>query len=143
MSNKSNQILKNTNAQILDEFNASIMFDKELYAQDIKGSIAHSQMLCEQGILTKEEQEAIEKGLLQVKDEIESGEFKFSLAFEDIHMAVESRLTEIVGEPGKNSILQEVEMIRLPLILDSMFKKNFKYKRAVKRVDFYFCYGGK
>lgn len=101
MSNKSNQILKNTNAQILDEFNASIMFDKELYAQDIKGSIAHSQMLCEQGILTKEEQEAIEKGLLQVKDEIQSGEFKFSLAFEDIHMAVESRLTEIVGEPGK------------------------------------------
>ncbi len=46
------QILKNTNAQILDEFNASIMFDKELYSQDIKGSIAHSQMLCEQGVLT-------------------------------------------------------------------------------------------
>lgn len=101
MSNQNNQILKNTNAQILDEFNASIMFDKELYAQDIKGSIAHSAMLCEQGILTKDEQEAIEKGLLQVKDEIESGEFKFSLAYEDIHMAVESRLTEIIGEPGK------------------------------------------
>lgn len=101
MSNQNNQILKNTNAQILDEFNASIMFDKELYAQDIKGSIAHSQMLCEQGILTKDEQEAIEKGLLQVKDEIESGKFQFSLAYEDIHMAVESRLTEIIGEPGK------------------------------------------
>ncbi|QKF81353.1 argininosuccinate lyase [Halarcobacter ebronensis] len=101
MPNQNNQILKNTNAQILDEFNASIMFDKELYAQDIRGSIAHSQMLCKQGILTKEEQEAIENGLLQVKDEIESGKFEFSLAFEDIHMAVESRLTEIVGEPGK------------------------------------------
>ncbi len=95
------QILKNTNAQILDEFNASIMFDKELYSQDIKGSIAHSQMLCEQGILTDKEQELIEKGLLQVKKEIETGEFKFSLAYEDIHMAVESRLTEIIGEPGK------------------------------------------
>ena len=55
MSNQNSQILKNTNAQILDEFNASIMFDKELYAQDIKGSIAHSQMLCEHGILTTEE----------------------------------------------------------------------------------------
>lgn len=101
MSNQNNQILKNTNAQILDEFNASIMFDKELYAQDIKGSIAHSRMLASQGILTNEEQETIEKGLLQVKSEIESGEFKFSLAYEDIHMAVETRLTEIIGEPGK------------------------------------------
>ncbi|MFW2443231.1 argininosuccinate lyase, partial [Aliarcobacter butzleri] len=82
-------------------FNASIMFDKELYAQDIKGSIAHSRMLASQGILTNEEQKAIEKGLLQVKSEIESGEFKFSLAYEDIHMAVETRLTEIIGEPGK------------------------------------------
>ena len=60
MANQNNQILKNTNAQILDEFNASIMFDKELYAQDIRGSIAHSQMLAEQGILTTEEQKAIE-----------------------------------------------------------------------------------
>jgi argininosuccinate lyase len=102
MSNQNNnQILKNTNAQILDEFNASIMFDKELYAQDIKGSIAHSAMLFEQGVLTKEEQESIESGLLQVKKEIESGEFEFTLATEDIHMAVESRLTEIIGEPGK------------------------------------------
>jgi len=95
------QILKNTNAEILDEFNASIMFDKELYSQDIKGSIAHSQMLCEQGILTSAEQESIESGLLQVKEEIESGKFEFSLAYEDIHMAVENRLTEIIGEPGK------------------------------------------
>ncbi|GGD35164.1 argininosuccinate lyase [Malaciobacter pacificus] len=101
MSNTNNQILKNTNAQILDEFNASIMFDKELYAQDIKGSIAHSQMLCEQGVLTSDEQTAIETGLLQVKEEIESGNFEFTLATEDIHMAVESRLTEIIGEPGK------------------------------------------
>ena len=101
MANQNNQILKNTNAQILDEFNASIMFDKELYAQDIRGSIAHSQMLCEQGILTIEEQKAIQEGLLQVKEEIENGKFKFSLAYEDIHMAVETRLTDLIGEPGK------------------------------------------
>ena len=101
MANQNNQILKNTNAQILDEFNASIMFDKELYAQDIRGSIAHSQMLCEQGILTIEEQKVIQEGLLQVKEEIENGKFKFSLAYEDIHMAVETRLTDLIGEPGK------------------------------------------
>ena len=101
MSNQNNQILKNTNAQILDEFNASIMFDKELYSQDIKGSIAHSQMLFEEGVLTQEEQLAIESGLLQVKEEIESGVFEFSLEYEDIHMAVENRLTQIIGEPGK------------------------------------------
>jgi argininosuccinate lyase len=95
------QILKNTNAKLLDEFNASVMFDKELYAQDIKGSIAHSQMLCEQGILTKKDQEDIENGLLQVKEEIESGKFEFKIEHEDIHMAVESRLTEIIGEAGK------------------------------------------
>ncbi len=101
MSNQGNQILKNTNAQILDEFNASIMFDKELYKQDIKGSIAHSKMLALQNIITIDEQKSIETGLNQVLKEIESGEFKFSLAFEDIHMAVESRLTEIIGDAGK------------------------------------------
>jgi len=101
MPNNNNQILKNTNAKLLDEFNASVMFDKELYSQDIKGSIAHSQMLQEQGILTKEDQESIEKGLLQVKEEIESGNFEFKIEHEDIHMSVENRLTEIIGEAGK------------------------------------------
>ncbi|MFY9074766.1 argininosuccinate lyase [Malaciobacter mytili] len=101
MSNQNNQILKNTNAQILDEFNASVMFDKELYSQDIKGSMAHSQMLYEQGILCLEDKEAIHKGLLQVKEEIESGKFEFKIEHEDIHMAVESRLTQIIGDAGK------------------------------------------
>jgi len=95
------QILKNTNAKILDEFNASIMFDKELYSQDIKGSIAHAQMLCEQGILSQEEQEIIQRGLLQIEEEIENEEFEFSLALEDIHMAIENRLTQIIGQVGK------------------------------------------
>jgi len=98
MSNK--QILKNTNAKLLDEFNASIMFDKELYAQDIKGSIAHSKMLALQGIITQEDQILIENGLLQVKDEIESGQFVWSIEYEDVHMAVENRLTQIIGDAG-------------------------------------------
>jgi argininosuccinate lyase len=92
------QILKNTNAQILDEFNASIMFDKNLYEQDIKGSIAHSKMLAIQGIISVEDQEKIESGLLQIKDEIEAGNFEWKIADEDIHMAIENRLTTIIGD---------------------------------------------
>jgi len=100
MSTKT-KLLKDETTDLLDEFNASIMFDKELYAQDIKGSIAHSAMLCEQGILTIEEQKQIEEGLLQVKAEIESGNFVWSIKDEDIHMAIETRLTDIIGEAGK------------------------------------------
>ena len=100
MSKAGTKLLKDNTTELLDEFNASIMFDKQLYAQDIKGSIAHSQMLAEQGILTSEEQKKIEQGLLKVKKEIESGNFKWE-GHEDIHMAVESRLTEIVGDAGK------------------------------------------
>ncbi len=94
------QILKNTNAALLDQFNASVMFDKELYAQDIKGSIAHSKMLALQGIITIEDQEKIEAGLLRIKDEIESGEFEWKIEHEDVHMAIESKLTEYIGSAG-------------------------------------------
>ena len=100
MSQKT-KLLKDETTDLLDEFNASIMFDKELYSQDIKGSIAHSQMLCEQGIINKKEQEEIESGLLKVKAEIESGEFIWSIKDEDIHMAIETRLTDLIGEAGK------------------------------------------
>jgi len=93
-----NQILKNRNAKLLDEFNASIMFDKELYSQDIKGSIAHSQMLVLQDIITVEEQKQIEVGLLKIKDEIESDIFNWKIEDEDIHMAIENRLTQIIGD---------------------------------------------
>ncbi len=98
MSNK--QILKNTNAEILNQFNASLFFDKKLYLQDIKGSIAHSKMLALQGIITIDDQESIEKGLLQIKEEIESGAFVWKIEDEDIHMAVENRLSQIIGAPA-------------------------------------------
>jgi len=96
MPNK--QILKNTNAKLLDEFNASVMFDKELYAQDIKGSIAHSKMLALQEIISIEDQEKIENGLLRIKDEIEAGQFEWKLEHEDVHMAIESKLTQYIGD---------------------------------------------
>ena len=92
------QILKNTNAQILDQFNASLPFDKKLYTQDIKGSIAHSKMLAIQGIISLEDQEKIESGLLQIQNEIEKGDFVWDIANEDIHMAIENRLSSLIGE---------------------------------------------
>jgi len=90
-----------TTAKILDEFNASIPFDKELYIEDIEGSIAHAKMLSQQKILTEEEAKKIIEGLLQIKKEIEEGKFKWDIADEDIHMAIEKRLIELIGDTGK------------------------------------------
>ncbi len=95
MSNQ--QILKNTNSNLLDQFNASILFDKELYAQDIKASIVHSKMLSIQGIISIDDQEKIEAGLLRIKEEIETDKFEWKIEHEDVHMAIESKLTEYIG----------------------------------------------
>lgn len=86
---------------LLEKFNASIMFDQKLYREDIEGSIAHAKMLAHQGILTNEECALIESGMAQVKEEIESGVFEWKIADEDLHMAIEKRLTAIIGEAGK------------------------------------------
>ena len=85
---------------IMAEINASIDFDRKLYAQDIAGSKAHSAMLAKQGIISKADLKAIHTGLDQIKTEIETGKFKFSQALEDIHLNVESRLKELIGEPA-------------------------------------------
>src|SRR3954451_22412042 len=82
---------------IMEEINASIDFDKTLWRQDIAGSRAHVAMLGKQGIVEQADVAAIEKGLAAVEAEIEAGSFTFSRSLEDIHMNVESRLTEIVG----------------------------------------------
>ena len=86
---------------IMTAINASIGFDQRLYAQDIAGSRAHAAMLAAQGILSDSDAAAIGEGLLTVLSEIEGGKFTFSTALEDIHLNVESRLTEIIGEAGK------------------------------------------
>ena len=85
---------------IMEAINASISFDQRLYAQDIRGSRAHAAMLAATGILSHRDAEAIREGLLTVLSEIESGQFEFKTALEDIHMNVESRLKEIIGEPA-------------------------------------------
>jgi len=83
---------------VMEEINASIGFDHRLYRQDIAGSIAHAQMLAATGILTAADRDAIVRGLEQVRAEIDGNAFTFSRALEDIHMNVESRLKEIIGD---------------------------------------------
>jgi len=85
---------------IMEAINASIGFDKRLAPQDIAGSRAHAAMLAAQGIISDKDAEAIREGLLTILSEIEGGNFTFSTALEDIHMNVEARLKEIVGEPA-------------------------------------------
>ena len=88
-------------AAIMEEINASIGFDQKLAAQDIAGSKAHAAMLGATGILTAADAAAIDDGLDKVKAEIDAGAFTFSRALEDIHMNVEARLAELIGEPAK------------------------------------------
>ena len=86
---------------IMTAINASIGFDQRLYAQDIAGSRAHAAMLAAQGIITDSDAKAIGEGLLAILSEIERGEFPFTPALEDIHLNIEARLTERIGEAGK------------------------------------------
>ncbi|MCK0151328.1 argininosuccinate lyase [Marivita sp. S6314] len=85
---------------IMEAINASIGFDKRMAAQDIAGSRAHAAMLAAKGIVTPSDAEAMREGLLTVLSEIETGDFAFSTALEDIHMNVEARLKEVIGEPA-------------------------------------------
>lgn len=85
-------------AEIMEKINASIDFDKNLYAQDIQGSQAHCRMLVAQNIIRAADGDKILGGLDQVRDEIEAGNFTYDAKLEDIHMHIESRLSEIIGE---------------------------------------------
>ncbi len=85
-------------SDILSEINQSISFDRALYKQDIEASIAHARMLAKQSIIKQEDFLQIEAGLTKILHEIESGEFEFKQELEDIHMNIESRLAEIIGE---------------------------------------------
>ena len=85
---------------IMEAINASIGFDRRMASQDIAGSRAHAAMLAACGIITDKDADAIGEGLLTVLSEIEAGDFPFSAALEDIHMNVEARLKDLIGEPA-------------------------------------------
>jgi argininosuccinate lyase len=87
--------------QFVERFTASIGFDARLYHHDIQGSIAHARMLAHVGVLSDNEAGAIVAGLNRIHQQIESGELTWSVALEDVHMNIESRLIEIVGDVGK------------------------------------------
>ncbi|HKG75366.1 MAG TPA: argininosuccinate lyase [Aestuariivirgaceae bacterium] len=86
--------------EIMEEINASIAFDRRLFTQDIKASKAHAKMLGERSIIAQKDAAEIIRGLDMVQSEIEAGSFTFSRALEDIHMNIESRLKELIGEPA-------------------------------------------
>jgi len=86
--------------KLLTQYTASLPFDRRLYKQDIAGGIAHVKMLAKQGIISGEESRQIIEGLKSIRKEIEQGKFEFKPETEDIHMAVEARLIEMVGEVG-------------------------------------------
>jgi argininosuccinate lyase len=85
----------------VEEFTESVSFDRRLYAQDIAGSIAHTQMLAKVGLLTADECRAIEQGLAGIRQEIEQGVFPFRIEMEDIHMHIERALIERIGDAGR------------------------------------------
>ena len=89
-----------TTDEMINEFQASIQFDRRMYREDIAGSLAHAAMLAKVGILSEEDRAAIEKGLRDILAQIERGDFAFSVELEDIHMNIEKRLTDAIGEAG-------------------------------------------
>ncbi len=85
----------------VNDYNSSLPFDCKMYSQDIEGSIAHSQMLAKQGVISQKDAEDIKNGLLSIKEDIESGKLTFDSDAEDIHMFIEEELTDRIGDAGK------------------------------------------
>ena len=88
-------------SELVQRYTSSVFFDHRLYKADIQGSLAHAQMLCNVGILSQADWQAIEKGLLQIRQEIDDGQFEWKLALEDVHLNIEARLTQLIGDAGK------------------------------------------
>jgi argininosuccinate lyase len=88
-------------SELVQRYTASVFFDKRLWKADITGSLAHAEMLVAQGIISAQDGADIERGLQQIASEIEAGGFEWKLALEDVHLNIEARLTQLVGDAGK------------------------------------------
>jgi len=88
-------------SDLVKRYTASVFFDKRLWQADIAGSLAHAEMLGAQGIICEEDRASIERGMAQITSEIESGAFEWKLDLEDVHLNIEARLTQLVGDAGK------------------------------------------
>jgi argininosuccinate lyase len=88
-------------SDLVKRYTASVDFDKRLWRADIEGSLAHARMLGAQGVIDSSDVAAIERGMAQIRAEIEAGTFEWKLDLEDVHLNVEARLTQLVGDAGK------------------------------------------
>ncbi|MDO8385513.1 MAG: lyase family protein, partial [Polaromonas sp.] len=88
-------------SDLVKRYTASVFFDKRLWQADIAGSLAHAEMLAAQGILGADDHAAIQQGLAQITKDIEAGSFEWKLDLEDVHLNIEARLTQLVGDAGK------------------------------------------
>ncbi len=88
-------------SELVQRYTASVGFDKRLWRADIQGSLAHAEMLCAQGLISADDWHAIERGMSAITQEIESGQFQWRLDLEDVHLNIEARLTQLVGDAGK------------------------------------------
>ena len=88
-------------AELVQRYTASVHFDKRMALVDIQGSLAHAEMLAAQKIISAEDFAAIEKGMAEIRSEIEAGSFVWELALEDVHLNIEARLTKLIGDAGK------------------------------------------
>ncbi len=88
-------------SELVKRYTASVFFDQRLWQADIAGSLAHAEMLAAQGIISADDFAAIERGMAQIRAEIESGAFEWKLDLEDVHLNIEARLTQLVGDAGK------------------------------------------
>ena len=88
-------------SELVKRYTASVFFDQRLWQADIAGSLAHAEMLAAQGIISADDFAAIERGMAQIRAEIEAGAFEWKLDLEDVHLNSEARLTQLVGDAGK------------------------------------------
>ena len=88
-------------SDLVKRYTASVFFDQRLWRADIAGSLAHAEMLCHQGIISAEDRASIERGMTQITEDIEAGRFEWKLDLEDVHLNIEARLTQLVGDAGK------------------------------------------
>ncbi|WP_300652832.1 lyase family protein, partial [Hydrogenophaga sp.] len=88
-------------SELVKRYTASVFFDKRLWQADITGSLAHAEMLAAQGIIGAADLASIQQGMAQITAEIEAGSFEWKLDLEDVHLNIEARLTQLVGDAGK------------------------------------------
>ena len=88
-------------SDLVKRYTSSVSFDKRLWQVDIRGSLAHADMLCHQGIISAADHAAIQSGMASIRQEVESGVFEWKLDLEDVHLNIEARLTQLVGDAGK------------------------------------------